>query len=198
MLRIASGANGVLVGLYLAQLAGAGLQGGAELAGMLGAVSFGMELAGSIPMGLVSDALAPRILMTGGALLGALGTQLFGLSGRTVILFLGRSVEGLGAAATVPALLAHLTDVTEGSVALRARAMSYFELTLLAGLALGGLAGGEFWRWQGRAAFATVAGLYAIAAVLLYIGGARSRGHGKAEALAGFRRALRSRSLRRL
>ncbi|MGH9592587.1 MAG: MFS transporter, partial [Bryobacteraceae bacterium] len=139
-LRIASGAGGVLVGLYLAQLATQGLAGGAALAGTLGAVSFGMELAASIPMGLVSDALAPRILMTAGALFGAVGTQILGIGGRTAILFLGRSIEGFGAAASVPAILAHLTDATERNPTLRARVMSYFELTLLAGLALGGLA----------------------------------------------------------
>jgi MFS family permease len=197
-LRIASGAGGVLVGLYLANLANTGRGGGAELAGTLGAVSFGTELAGSIPLGMVSDALAPRILMTAGALLGAFGTQILALAGTTAILFLGRSLEGLGAAASAPALLAHLTDVTEGHAALRARVMSYFELTLLAGLALGGLAGGELWRWQGRSGFAFVAVLYAVSAALLYAGGAGSRGYGASPALTGFKRALRSPALRSL
>jgi len=197
-LRVASGAGGVLVGLYLAQLASDGLAGGAALAGTLGAVSFGMELAASIPMGLVSDALAPRILMTAGALLGAVGTQILGLGGRTPVLFLGRSIEGFGAAASVPAILAHLTDATERNPALRARVMSYFELTLLAGLALGGLAAGELWRWQGRSAFASVAGLYVLSSLLLVWGGVGSRGHGATAAISGFRHALASRSLRRL
>ena len=34
-----------------------------------------------MPMGLLSDATAPRALMTGGAFLGAAATQLFGMSG---------------------------------------------------------------------------------------------------------------------
>jgi MFS family permease len=168
------------------------------LAGTLGAVSFGMELVASIPMGLVSDTLAPRILMTAGPLLGAVGTQILGIAGRTSILFLGRSIEGFGAAASVPAILAHLTDATENSPGLRARVMSYFELTLLAGLALGGLAAGELWRWQGRGAFASVAGVYVLSAMLLVWGGVGSRGYGTAEAVSGFRHALGSRSLRRL
>src|SRR5260370_27310907 len=92
-------------------------------------------------MGLASDAIAPRALMTGGALLGAIAPQLFGMSGRPSVFFLSRTVEGLSAAAVAPSLLSHLTDVTDRNHSLRARVMSYFELSLLAGLALGGLLG---------------------------------------------------------
>jgi len=72
--RIAAGASGVLVGLYLAQLANRGSPIGAGLVGVLGAVSFGAELIAATPMGIASDAIAPRGLMTGGSLLGA-GTR---------------------------------------------------------------------------------------------------------------------------
>src|SRR5260370_12080765 len=82
-------------------------------------------------MGLASDAIAPRGLMTGGAILGAIATQLFGMSSRPGIFFLSRTVEGLSAAAVTPSLLSHLTDVTDGNHSLRARVMSYFELSLL-------------------------------------------------------------------
>src|SRR5260370_41164299 len=78
--RIASGTSGVLVGLYLADLANHGSPIGAALVGTLGAVSFVAELVGAVPMGIVSDAVAPRALMTSGSLLGALATQLFGMS----------------------------------------------------------------------------------------------------------------------
>ena len=64
LLRIAGGATGILVGLYLAELANMGNQIGPALAGTLGAVAFGSELIGAIPMGILSDALAPRGLMT--------------------------------------------------------------------------------------------------------------------------------------
>ncbi len=149
-------------------------------------------------MGLASDAIAPRALMTGGALLGAVATQLFGMTGRPSIFFLSRTLEGLGAAAVVPPLLAHLTDVTDGKPPLRARVMSYFELSLLGGLALGGLMAGEFWRLLGTDAFAVVAAVYVICAGLLLVGAVGSRGHGIEHALSGFFRALRDPSLRRL
>jgi hypothetical protein len=64
LMRISGGATGILVGLYLAHLANHGLESGAVLAGTLGAIAFGAELVGGIPMGLVSDAVAPRGLMT--------------------------------------------------------------------------------------------------------------------------------------
>lgn len=81
LMRVARGASGVLVGLYLADLANRGAQLGAALVGTMGAVSFTAELLLAIPAGMLSDAIAPRALMTGGAILGALATQLFG-SGR--------------------------------------------------------------------------------------------------------------------
>jgi len=198
LMRISSGASGVLVGLYLANLANRGSNVNAALVGTLGAVSFGAELIGALPMGLGSDAVAPRALMTGGAVLGALATQLFGLTSRPGIFFLSRSLEGLGAAATTPSLLAHLTDVTDRNHALRARVMSYFELSLLVGLALGGLAGAYLWRFLDARAFSAVALLYSLSAGLLFFGAAGSRSHGSKGAISGFYRALREPSLRRL
>src|SRR5712691_3014701 len=198
LLRIAGSAGGILVGLYLSDAANRGANVDVTLVGILGAVSFGAELVGSIPMGMLSDAVAPRRLMTAGALLGAAATQLFGLTGRFAIFFLSRALEGTGVAASGPALLAHLSDITDGSPALRARVMSFFELSLLAGLALGGVLGGQLWRVLHTGAFAAVALVYVLCAGLLYFGAAGSRGHGGAEAISGFWRALRQPNLRRL
>jgi len=86
--RIAAGASGVLVGPYLAQLANRGSAIGAGVAGILGAVSFGAELVAATPMGIASDAIAPRGLMTAGSLLGAGATQLFGMTGLVSIFFI--------------------------------------------------------------------------------------------------------------
>ena len=104
----------------------------------------------------------------------------------------------IGAAAGVPPLLAHIADVTEHNPALRARAMSYFELSLLAGLALGGLLGAQLWRIYIASAFAAVALFYLLSAALLFVGTKGSRGHGFDEAFAGFKRAIQQPSLRRL
>ena len=99
LMRIAGSASGILVGLYLSDAANRGANVDVTLEGILGAVSFGAELIGSIPMGMLSDAVAPRGLMTAGALLGAAATQLFGLTGRSTIFFLSRALEGTGVAA---------------------------------------------------------------------------------------------------
>jgi len=197
-MRIAGSASAVLVGLYLAELANRGFRVTAALAGTLGAISFAAELIGAVPLGLASDAIAPRALMTGGALVGAVATQLFGITSRTGVFFLSRTLEGVGAAGVAPSLLAHLTDVTDGNPSLRARVMSYFELSLLAGLALGGLIAAQLWHLLSRGAFAAVAAVYILCAGLLFAGGVGSRGHGSKEAIAGFYRALREPSLQRL
>jgi MFS family permease len=197
-MRIAGSASAVLVGLYLAELANRGFRVTAALAGTLGAISFAAELIGAVPLGLASDAIAPRALMTGGALLGAVATQLFGITSRTGVFFLSRTLEGVGAAGVAPSLLAHLTDVTDGNPSLRARVMSYFELSLLTGLALGGLIAAQLWHLLSQGAFAAVAAVYILCAGLLFAGGVGSRGHGSKEAVAGLYRALREPSLQRL
>jgi hypothetical protein len=65
-MRTAGGASGVLVGLSLAELAKQGAPVNTALVASLGAVSFAAEMVGALPMGLLSDALSPRVLMTGG------------------------------------------------------------------------------------------------------------------------------------
>lgn len=170
MLRIAGGSTGVLIGLYLATLGNAGAPVGAGVVGALGAVSFGAELVAAIPMGMASDAWQPRRLMAGGALLAGFAALLFALSGSTTIFYASRALEGIGAAAIVPALLAYLADATESRPALRVRAMSYFELTLLAGLALGGVIAAQLYRAFHAGAFAVVAVFYVACAATFFAG----------------------------
>lgn len=198
LMRVAGGASSVLVGLYLAELARHGAPVGAALVGTLAAASFAAEMVGALPMGLLSDALSPRLLMASGAIAGATATQMFGMAGSSGIFFLSRTTEGLGAAAGVPPLLAHLTDATDQDPALRARVMSYFELSLLAGLAFGGLLGSQLWRLAQTNAFTVLAAIYLLCSVLLYFGAAGSRGHSGSEALAGFSRAFHDPAVRRL
>jgi MFS family permease len=198
MMRIAGGASGVLVGLYLADLANQGLAINAALVGLLAAMSFGAELAGAIPMGVVADAVAPHALMSTGALVAALAIAWFGLTRDMPVFFASRALEGLAAAAAVPPLLAHLVDETADDAALRARVMSYFELSLLAGLGVGGLVGSQLWRLLATRAFAAIALAYLCAAALLFAGAAGSRAHGARQAYAGLLRSLGEPALRRL
>jgi MFS family permease len=198
MLRVAGGASNLLVGVYVADLANRGFNMGAGLVGALAALSFGAELLGAIPLGLLSDLVSARTLMTAGALLAAVATFLFGLTHDAGLFLVSRALEGLAAAAGVPALLAHLTDATADNQTLRARAMSYFALSLLAGLALGGIAGGQLWSRLGTGAFTALAVLYVVAAILLFVGSAGSLRHRGADVWRGLLRSLATPALRRL
>ena len=198
LLRVAGGASSVLVGVYVADLAGRGFNMGAALVGTLAAISFGAELLGAVPLGMLSDAVPARTLMTGGALLAALATFLFGVTHEAGVFVMSRALEGLAAAAGVPALLAYLTDATAGDQRLRARAMSYFELSLLAGLALGGIVGGQLWAALGTTAFTALALIYVVAALLLFMGSVGSQRHRGADAWHGLMRSLATPALRRL
>lgn len=198
LLRIAGGASGVLVGLYLAALANAGFAIDATLVGLLAAAAFAAELAGAIPMGVLADVLAPRLLTSAGALVAALAVAIFGQTHDVRLFFVSRLLEGLAAAAAVPPLLAYLVDQTTNDPDVRARAFSYFELSLLAGLGVGGLLGSQLWRSLSTRAFGTLALVYLCAAVLLLAGAAGSRVRTGRDAYAGLLKSLREPTLRRL
>lgn len=168
VLRTASGANGILIGLYLAHLNHAGAGYSVGLVGTLSAVSFAAELLTSLPMGVASDALHPRWLMTGGACVGAVAAILFAVSDHVSVFFLSRFLEGVAAAAVVPALLAYLTVNTQDAPSTRARVMSYFELSLLGGLAFGGLLASELFQRLHTGAFVAIAAVYLLCAALLF------------------------------
>ena len=197
-LRIASGASAVLIGIYLAHLASTGMRINADLIGMLGAISFAAELVASIPLGLVSDAISPRWLMVSGALLGALAVRIFAFAPHPEIFYLSRILDGLAVAAVTPPLLAHLAQSTTHSSSLRARVMSFFELSLLAGLALGGVLGSQLWPHFHRNAFTLLALLYCASALLLLVGLQSARAHGARTALQGLKQALRNPQIRAL
>jgi len=55
--------------------------------------------------------------------------------------------------------------------------MSYFELSLLAGLGVGGLLGSQLWRTLASGAFVAIALIYVCAAALLFAGGTGSHAH---------------------
>ncbi|MDE3195972.1 MAG: MFS transporter, partial [Acidobacteriota bacterium] len=198
LMRIAGGASSVLAGLYLARLANRGDAADASLAGTLGAVSFAGELVFSLPAGFLSDKVRPRLVISAGAVLGAIAVQLFGLTRSAAIFFVSRGIEGLAAACGAPPLLAHITAVTEHDPPLRVKAMSYFELSLLAGLALGGLLGARLWSAFDTGAFASVAAVYLACAVILYIAVASNAARTGARAERSSWRALADPTVRRL
>ena len=198
MLRIAGSASSVLIGVYLAQLGTSGFPVDASLIGLLGATSFAAELLASIPFGWASDAIAPRWLMLCGALVGAVGVWIFALAPHVGIFFLSRTLEGMAAAAVTPPLLAFLAASTSQNAGLRARVMSFFELSLLAGLALGGVVGSQFWVHFRLSSFSFLALAYSICAVFLFVGARKSRSRGSRAAVHGLKQALQDPAIRTL
>jgi MFS family permease len=198
LLRIAGGASTVLVGVYIAELATHGQPLGAGLVGTLAAISFAVELLGAVPLGMLSDAVPARALITSGATLAAFATWIFGMTQHVSVFAISRALEGLAAAAGVPPLLAYLTDETATDARLRAKAMSYFELSLLAGVALGGILGGQLWTAFHVGAFTALAFLYGAAAMLLFVVTGRGAVHRRAAVWEGLLRALATPQLRRL
>lgn len=169
LIRVGGGAGGVLVGFYFAELVHRGRSVEAGLVGALSAVSYGAELLGAIPFGIATDALTPRLVMVGGSLLAALAAELVALDQHVQIFFLARALEGIAAAAQAPSILAYLTDATQNS-GQRGRILSFFELSLLASIALGGPVGAALWRAFDIRAFTGVATIYVASAFCFLIG----------------------------
>lgn len=197
-LRIASGASAILIGIYLARLSSSDIRINAGLIGMLGAVSYASELLASIPFGLAADALSPRWLMVGGAVTGAAAVRIFALAPHPGIFYISRALEGVGVAAVTPPLLAYLAQSTTHSSSLRARVMSFFELSLLAGLAMGGVVGSQLWMHFHLHSFSLLALVYAACALLLFAGARGARAHGSKAAIHGLKEALHSPEIRSL
>ncbi len=202
LLRISGSASGTLVGLYLValQISRAGFTGAgaAGAAGTLGAVAFAAELLFSIPLGMLADAGNPRRVMVAGALLGAVAVQLFGLTHNTAIFYLSRLLEGISVAAITPPLLAWLADRTQDDLRARTRAMSFFEVSLFAGFALGGVAATQLWSHLHGMAFSLLAVGYLFAALLLALFAGAVQAPAKHTALEGLRLALKDEHVRRL
>lgn len=169
LLRVAGGAGGALVGFYFADLLRTGRNVEAGLVGTLGALSYGAELVGAIPFGLLADALTPKSLMIAGSLLAAFAAQLIALDQHVQVFFIARALEGIAASAQAPSILAYLTDATE-KTGRRGRILSFFELSLLASIALGGPGAASLWRGFGVRAFTGVATIYIASAFCFVIG----------------------------
>lgn len=187
-----------MVGLYFADLGNQGQDVNAAIVGLLGAVAYGAELIGAVPMGIFADRLSPRFLMIGSGLLGAAGMGLLGVARSVPAFFVARSVDGTAWAASSPSILAFLTDLTEDARNTRGRVMALFELTLLAGLALGGPIGASLWQRLGTGAFVAMAGVYLASSAAFWFGAATGETRSTVEAFDGLTRALREPSIRAL
>ncbi|MDJ0753847.1 MAG: MFS transporter [Ardenticatenaceae bacterium] len=169
MATVASSAS-AMAGFYLAALARDGAPIGAGLVGLINGILEVAVLFGALPFGLLIDRRTPRFVLLLGIVMGALATQLFGLTALIPVFLVSRIVEGLAFAAVNPAALAHLTDATSGDEKRRGQVMSWFELTVFIGLALGSAVAGPLWEAFGTWGFSVMAIGYLLAGGLFYWG----------------------------
>lgn len=170
VLRTASGATGLMIGIYLKQISETVHPISATVVGLIGASFFVTELGGSPLFGAQSDRHGQRLFMTLGALLGAGAVLITALTVLVPLLLITRLLEGLSAASSVPATLSYISAATDHSVALRGRVVSLYEIATIGGFALGGLVGGLLWHWGQATGFYGVALIYLISAALFAFG----------------------------
>ena len=163
-LRFAGAATGILLIRYLAHINDTGRPIGAGVIALLTAGFYATELVGSPLLGAVGDRRGWRFLLLLGPLLGALALGLTAATTLIAVLLVTRLLEGLSAAASVPAILGHLGEATDGDDALRGRVLSIFEATTALGTLAGVAAAAGLWLACGRGAFLVVAAIYLVAA----------------------------------
>jgi len=170
VLRTASGATGLMIGIYLRHINDTIHAVSATVVGLIGAAFFVAELGGSPFFGAQSDCHGQRLYMILGALLGAMAVLIPPLTVFIPLLLVARLLEGLSAASSVPSTLSYISAATAHSTALRGRVVSLYEIATIGGLALGGLAGGLLWQWGQSHGFYLIAGIYLASAAIFAFG----------------------------
>jgi predicted MFS family arabinose efflux permease len=78
-------------------------------------------------------------------------------------------LQGLAAATSIPSILSYLSARTEGSLALRGRVMSIFEVTTAIGLLVGPIVGVQLWQFLGPWGFTVTALLFLVSGAFFWI-----------------------------
>ena len=162
-LRAAAAATGILLTRYLAYIDDAVSPVGAATVGALTGGFYATELVAAPLLGALGDRRGWRALLLLGPALGAVALGLTAATTALAALLFARLLEGLSAAAAVPAVLGRVAEVTEGDAARRGRALSLFEATTALGTLVGVAAAAGLWVALGRGAFLAVAALYLVA-----------------------------------
>jgi len=170
ILRCASGAMGLMLGIYLSHINDFVRPISASVYGTFAASFFATELLASPVFGAQSDRWGRKPFMVLGALFGAMALQITAMTTSITLLLVTRLLTGLSSATSVPATLSYISAGSSESPALRGRVVGLFEIATIAGLAVGGLVGGQFWDWWGSAGFTAVSGLYLLSAATFYWG----------------------------
>ncbi len=156
------------------------------LGGAIIASFFAAELLGALVLGGLSDRYGRKLFIVFGPVFGAVAVLITSLTTAVWLLVVTRLLEGLSTAASAPATLAYIADVTEYDHNLRARLVGFFEVVTIGGVAAGFSLGGWLWRQFGAPAivfgipltspaFALNALVYLFSLLILWFGVRESR-----------------------
>jgi MFS family permease len=138
--------------------------------GFLTALLYFSELVGSPIAGFLVDRRGIRPLLLAGPILGVLANALIAGPTRMGVVAVARLLQGLSTACTVPAALAFLSDATFSATGQRSRAMSFFEVSSIGGIAAGYVVGGLLWDWLRRPGFWMLTAVYGLSiGIFLFI-----------------------------
>jgi MFS family permease len=186
LIRLDGGMVGLLITLYLAEVDQRGIiEVSATTLGILSSLYYIVELGFAPVMGVKSDQYGNRTMLLVGpifgvvavlfasvaAFSGVLGISQVAIAGISIMLLaLGvtRLMQGFAAAASIPSILSYLSVRTEGSLALRGRVMSVFEITTAIGLLVGPVIGAQLWKFTGPWGF-LITGLCFLASAAVFM-----------------------------
>jgi MFS family permease len=163
LLRISGGLATGTLNFYLKSLGQEGLEVGFVAAGY-----YATELLLAPVFGAMTDRVGRKVLMAAAPLIGAVALLLYPLTSSLGVLFLIRILEGVSAAAAIPATLGYLSDLTDGSPH-RARIMGMYEIVTLLGVTGGGIVLGPLlWSALGTSSYPVLAGVYTLGALVFW------------------------------
>ena len=168
VLRVASNATGLMLGLYLQHINRTLYPISATEVGLFAVTFYLAELTLAPLFGSASDRWGRRLFMMLGALFGLVAVVMTGLTTVLLILLVTRLLEGLSTASSAPAILGLLSSETDESEVKRGRSMAFFEVATIIGIAGGAAAGGYIWGWFGAAGFFLVAAIYALSLAIFW------------------------------
>jgi MFS family permease len=163
LLRVSGGLATGTLNFYLKSLGQEGLGVGFVAAGYYATEFFLAPI-----FGAMTDRFGRKLLMAIAPLIGAVALLLYPLTSSLEVLFLIRVIEGVSAAAAIPATLGYLSDLTDGSPN-RARIMGLYEIVTLLGVMGGSIVLGPLlWSALGTGSYPFLAAVYVLGGLVFW------------------------------
>ena len=170
-LRFSTGLTGAMLAFYLARLPEfGGPQVSGTVAGIMTATYFAAELLLSPAFGILSDRIGAHRVMQIGPVMGAIAVIITAITTDLWLLGGTRWLEGMAAAASIPALLGYIAITTSGNETLRGRTVARFEAATVAGLGVGAVVAGPLFEALGSTAFLANALVYGLSFAIYRFG----------------------------